>query len=501
MSADRPNVLIAMSDQHSPRLLGCYGNGVVRTPNLDRLAGGGVRFTDCYCPSPLCVPSRMSFMTARTPSRNRVWDNAHVLSSAIPTWPHYLGAAGYETALIGRMHFVGADQRHGFEKRPLGEFGACHPGAPVAGGEAYTRVPVEGCSQDRRAVEVAGTGTTIHEWFDRRVAEETVNYLREKAARPGGRPFAAVAGFVLPHNPYVAPRELLEYYLDRVDLPVAEEEQPASTMRHRRKRGYLDPEPIPAERVRLARAAYFALCELYDSILGRVLDALDETGLADNTLLIYCSDHGDMAGEHGLWCKSCYYQASAGVPLIARLPGTTPEGTTCDRVCNLMDLGPTLCELAGAGPMLDVDGSSLLPLVRGETPADWPDETFSELADLDSWPRRPDGGYQASRMVRSGKWKLWLDADGQELPPVLFDLEEDPDETRDLAGDEAHAALRDELLGKVSSGWDPKEVSRASAELAADRQVLRAWAREVKPPTPDALAVPRDWNEGDVQIL
>jgi choline-sulfatase len=490
-----------MSDQHSRQALGAGGSGPVRTPNLDRLAASGVTFTDAYCPAPLCVPSRMSFMTGRTPSRNRVWDNAHVLSSAIPTWAHYLGAAGYETALIGRMHFVGADQRHGFEKRPLGEFSACHPGAPVAGGEAYTRVPVEGCSQDRRAVEAVGTGTTINEWFDRRVAEETVCYLRSRASGGGGRPFAAVAGFVLPHNPYFAPRDLFEYYLDRVDVPDAGQSPPASTRRHMRKRGYLDPAEIPADRVRLARAAYLALCELFDSLFGEVLDALDETGLAENTLLVYCSDHGEMAGEHGLWCKSCYYEGSAGVPLIARLPGVTAAGSRTDAVCSLLDLGPTLCELAGAEPMTDVDGRSLLPLTGGRRPDDWPDETFSELADLEYWPRRPGSGYQASRMIRSGRWKLWLDADAEKLPPVLFDLQEDPGEKRDLGASPEHAEVRRGLLARLNEGWDPGEVARASAELTADREVLRAWGRAVKPPSPEALPVPADWSEDDVEFL
>jgi len=124
----RPNVLLIMTDQHSKHFLGSYGNDIVRTPNLDRLASEGMRFTSAYCPAPLCVPSRMSFMTSRTPSRNRVWNNEGILSSAIPTWAHVLTAAGYETSLIGRMHFKGLDTRHGFENRPIGEPGASPPG-------------------------------------------------------------------------------------------------------------------------------------------------------------------------------------------------------------------------------------------------------------------------------------------------------------------------------------------------------------------------------------
>ena len=150
-----PNILVIISDQHSRHFLGCCGNEVVRTPNIDRLASEGMLFTNAYCPSPLCVPSRMSFMTSRTPSRNRCWDNSHVLSSGIPTWAHALGAAGYETALIGRMHFVGPDQRHGFEKRPLGEFSARHPGAPLAGGPPWTRYSSAATGQSRESVMIS----------------------------------------------------------------------------------------------------------------------------------------------------------------------------------------------------------------------------------------------------------------------------------------------------------------------------------------------------------
>ncbi|KKK86020.1 hypothetical protein LCGC14_2767420 [marine sediment metagenome] len=188
MSTDRPNILILMSDQHSRGVLGCCPGQVVRTPHLDRLAAGGMRFTDAYCPSPLCVPSRMSFMTSRTPSRIGTWDNPHILSSGVPCWPHYLGQAGYESVLIGRMHFVGPDQRHGFESRPLGEPGACHPGAGSGWGQAWRRIPVESTGQSRKSAEIAGAGTTLYQWYDRQVAEATVEFLRRRASAPGARP-------------------------------------------------------------------------------------------------------------------------------------------------------------------------------------------------------------------------------------------------------------------------------------------------------------------------
>ncbi len=127
--SDKPNILLIMTDQHSKHVLGCYGNSLVGTPNLDCLAAEGMRFTDAYCPSPLCVPSRMSFMTSCTPSANEVWNNNHILHSGIPTWAKLLSSAGYETTLLGRMHFCGPDQGHGFEYRPVGEAGRGQAGS------------------------------------------------------------------------------------------------------------------------------------------------------------------------------------------------------------------------------------------------------------------------------------------------------------------------------------------------------------------------------------
>ena len=154
---DRPNILFILSDQHSKFHLGCYGDPLGRTPHLDRLASEGMRFANAYTPSPLCVPARMAFMTGRRPSANQVWSNDHILNSALPTWAHTLGAAGYETALLGRMHFVGPDQRHGFERRPIGEHTAPASGCGPTGRatvQEHSRASTSG--QTRECVEIAG---------------------------------------------------------------------------------------------------------------------------------------------------------------------------------------------------------------------------------------------------------------------------------------------------------------------------------------------------------
>ncbi len=475
----KPNLLFIMSDQHSKFHLGCYGDRLVRTPHLDRLASEGMSFTNAYTAAPLCVPSRMSFMTGRRPSANQVWTNDHILNSALPTWAHALGALDYETALIGRMHFIGPDQRHGFEHRPLGEYGANYPGAPKKGGPILKKIPGT-LGQTRACVETAGYGRTTYQDFDDKVARAACAYLEEKAQK-SERPFAAVAGFVLPHCPFFAPRKLYQYYYERVDVPLpsARERQwepPAITNFKKRRR--LD-QPLPMERIKVARAAYFGLCEYLDSKVGMILDKMDETGLRENTLVIYCSDHGEMAGEHGCWWKSNFYEGSVGVPLIARLPGVVPAEVQNPALCSLLDLAPTAVELAGGVSLPAADGHSLWRELQGERDGDRADSTFSELS--------TSHGDPPSRMVRKGPWKLYKCHD--DTPPALFNLEEDPEELNDLGTDPAHGPVRRSLLDRLYADWNPAHVAHRSAELTRDMQVLSKWGQRVKPSHPAALPV------------
>ena len=471
----RCNVLLIMSDQHSKYHIGCYGDPVVRTPNLDALAREGMRFTSAYCPSPVCITSRPAFMTGRYPSITHVWH------SGIPTWAHALGAAGYETAMIGRMDFRGPDMRRGFEKRPVGEYWA-HPGAtpPPLG-------HVGGDGQGRSGVERAGTGRTAFQAHDDIVADGALAYLEEKERDPGDRPFAAVVGFILPHCPFVAPKELFEYYYERVDVPQQTPEErrrePLAIQRFKKIRSIYD--PLPAERIRVARAAYFGLCECVDRHTGRILQVLEESGLDRNTLVIYTTDHGEMAGEHGCWWKSNFYEGSVGVPLIARLPGVVPAGTVKDTICNLMDLGPTLVEMAGADPMPAVDGRSIWPILSGGDDPGRPDETFSEHSHMiDGIP---------SRMIRRGPWKLYKYHDT--TPPVLYNLEEDPGEMEDLGSDLRYEGVRSELLDRLYADWDPERVIRENMEVHRDMALIVRWGEAVRPGHEDTFPVPEGANQ------
>lgn len=479
----RPNVLVIMSDQHSKFHIGCYGDNLVRTPHMDRMAAEGMHFDNVYCASPICVPSRMAFMTARRPSANRVWTNHHILSSAIPTWAHAMGAAGYETALVGRMHFVGSDQRHGFERRPIGEYCAQHPGASWEGSPRFRKMPPGVSGQGRVSVEHSGYGLCTYQAYDDMVVDSAIEYLDEKARDPGNRPFAAVAGFVLPHCPYIAPtKELFDYYYERVDVPQPTPEERRNAPEGIRKIKHIrDLEnPLPEERIRVARAAYFAMCEYFDSLVGRMLQKLEETGLDRNTLVVYCSDHGEMAGEHGLWSKGNYYEASVSVPMIARLPGVIPAGSVNDAICNLMDIGPTLVDMAGSDPMPATDGRSMWPLWRGEPIPDWTDETFSEH----HWEF-----FEApSRMIRKGPWKLYQC--NESTPPALFNLDDDPEELNDLGQDPRYGDIRETLMKRLYDGWDPAHVREEMANLDRDMRLISSWGKAVQPVHEDIVAVP-----------
>ena len=487
------NLLVIMSDQHSKSCLGAYGNPIIRTPNLDSLAAEGVRFDEAYCPAPICVPSRMSFLTSNSPSRNRVWDNSHMLDPNTPTWVHSLGAVGYRTSLIGRMHFVGKDQLGGFMERPLGEFSACPPGSEPDHQNLWSRIPVETAGQTRASVEMSGKGRTFYQWFDEQVTEAACAYLEGK--RDSQQPFAAVVGYVLPHCPFFAPDDLFDYYYPLVEAPTVPRDLPPTIKRFRRIRDLDDP-PISERRIRIARAAYFGMCEFLDQQIGKVLEALEANGLKEDTTVVYTSDHGEMAGTKGCWWKSSFYEESVSIPLIIRNPAKFGSSRSISQVCNLMDLGPTLCELGGGEPPPMIEGRSLLPLLKNEDSSEWENETFSEFVDTVG-----DSDYFAAKMIRSGPWKLWKYVDDENLPPALFNLNEDRAEENDLWGQPEYEEIGQTLLAKLEKNWNPKWVRPESRKNDRRYQALEAWGKRVKPKS-DELLVPPDIDlEADLDML
>lgn len=471
----RPDILYIMSDQHSRRVAGCYGDDAAITPNLDALAARGVSFDAAYCPSPICVPSRMSAFTGQWPFEQECWTLQDHLSSDRPTWMHSLGAAGYRPVLAGRMHSVGPDQHHGFAERLGGDAGPHWPGVPrqdlgmLAGAQG----------PERGSLERSGPGQSGYQLVDEEAADAACAYLRRVAeARQRGddTPLCLMLGLLLPHCPFVARSgdyARFEGSIDGPRLPPPDGEHP--WLRSWRTACGIDA-PDEAAVIR-ARTAYYALVMRMDMLIGRVLDALHQSGLGKNTLVVYCSDHGEQAGERGHWWKNTFYEESAGVPLVLSWPGQLPEGARRGHVANLVDVGATLIEAAGAPALPSSHGRSLLG-IAADARAPWTDTTFSEYV-TDNVAGFTGPKPTRQRMIRAGRYKLVV-IDGYR--PILHDLETDPDEMHDLACDPAHAPVRDALARAALSDWEPARIARTVARREAEKRILHAWAGAIRPP-------------------
>ncbi len=478
----KPNLLYIHSDQHNPYITGCYGDPIVATPNLDRLAQQGARFDAAYCCSPICVPSRMSMLTGQHPYQNQVWTNLHGLDSAIPTFAHGLGAAGYRSVLAGRMHVRGPDQLHGYADRLVGDHNPNYIGGPWndMGVLLGTETPV------RKTLATSGSGQVAYQLHDEDVANAAVDFLNrygvQKRGFPDAHPFSLSVGFMLPHPPYVPRKEDFERYDGCIPMP--RKPVPFNKINHpylRLWREHTGSETVSAEEARNTRTAYWALVDVVDQLVGQILHALEANGLADNTLIIYTSDHGDMMGEHGQWWKHLFYEESVRVPLIMAWPGMIPPGQQCERVVSALDVNATILDALGAPALPASPGRSLMGLVsphptpRAIAPERWDDVAFSEYCEDQYSP--PGGCYH--RMIRRGAWKL-IYYHGYE--PQLFNLRDDPDELIDRAQEPGLQEVRQALTRQVLDGWDPEAIQRCMADKRADNEILSAWAKNIQPP-------------------
>jgi len=471
----RPNLLFLFSDQHARRVAGCYGDPAAPTPRLDRLASEGVTFDNAYCPSPLCVPSRMSMLTGRHPFEQECWTNDDYLRSDAATWLHAAGAAGYRPVLAGRLHSMGPDQLHGYAERMVGDH------SPNWGGVPRHDLGVLEKANDpwRESLERSGIGQSAYQVKDVETARAACDYLRTfaRARRSGnGDAFCLTAGFLLPHPPYVAWREDYEHFAGIVPPPAhAAPPDPPHAWEQwwRENRGIRDIDPAVVAR---ARTAYYGLVHRLDILIGEVLDCLAQEGLADDTLVVYTTDHGDQLGERGLWWKHTLYEDSVRVPLVMRWPKRLPQGERRSHVVDLLDVAATMTAALGGPPLPHGHGRDLMPIAR-DAPAAWTDEVFCEHC-TDTVPAWTGGRSTQQRMVRRGAWKLIY---SHGYPVQLFDLANDPHERRDLASSPEHATTRATLEARVLDGWDPEAISARIRERRRDKDILDAWARNVRP--------------------
>jgi len=439
------NLLLIMSDEHSREVAGCYGNPIVRTPNLDALADRGVVFENAYCNSPICVPSRASLATGDYVHRTGYWDSAAPYDGRIPSWHHRVRDAGHEMVSIGKLHFRSADDDNGFSD-------VRHPIYVVDGvGDVHglLRTDKRIRTVARGLAAEAGRGQSAYTRFDTRVAETTVRWIREH--RNDERPWVMFSSMLSPHYPLVAPKEFYDLYA-RVDLPRPRLYRQADRPRHpvidhyRETWNYGD--FFDEERLEVGLNAYYGLCSFLDFQIGRILDALRDSGRANDTLVIYTSDHGESLGNRGLWGKSVMYEESSGVPLLVSGPGINP-GTRCSTPVSLVDIYPTVVEtVCGELDARErrLPGNSLIALAREQSPDR---VVFSEMHD--------DGSMTGEFMVRENAWKLVHYVD---YPAQLFDLSTDPFEQTDLAGRPETQAVQGRLYDRLHKIVDPESVNR-----------------------------------------
>jgi len=460
------NVLFLLSDQHRPSSVGCLGDPVAQTPNIDSLANTGTRFSQAYCSNPVCTPSRASILTGLYTHHHRTWSNATPWPFEIRTMAHHFSRSGYISGLIGKMHFVDA-QTHGFDYRLdfndwfqyLGpktqlyadELGRRNSGSglPIVDdlwsdfGDpwiGHRRV------DNRQGLVHVGRASLIAErdHFESFVSRESIRFMKRFA---GKHPFFLIASYLKPHDPFMPPETWARrFQADDMKLPATygkvDLAKVPAEIRQRIENHGPSPELKDQAAARQRIAMYYANLAHLDECIGRVLTALRELGLEDDTIVVYSSDHGEMLGEHGLWQKFVFYEPSAGVPLIFRVPGLTHAGAVCSQPVSQVSLMATFLDLCGIPIPAGLDGPPLTPLLRDPRHVR-PAAVYAQFALRTR---------NARAMIRDGDWKYCHYAGDT---PELYNLRSDPQEMTNLAGDPAHRGRMDELRARLLAWHDP----------------------------------------------
>jgi len=458
--AKAKNLLVIMSDEHNPRVMAHAGDPVVHSPNLDALAARGTRFNAAYTPSPICVPARAAFATGQPVHVSQCWDNAIAYDGRMKSWHHALRDRGHRVASIGKLHFQGHEgQDYGFTEMimPMQITNGTGDVTLLIRDPADVR---EGAA--KKLLAQAGPGESEYTQYDRRVTAAAEEWLKGAAKQKQDKPWVLFVSMVAPHFPLTAPQEHYDRYINATlprpklwDAPAEERLAHPQIRNYARRSDHFRHFRTEADLQR-ALAGYYGLVSFMDENVGKILKALAEAGFADDTRVIYTSDHGDNLGARGLWGKCTMYEESARIPMILAGPDV-PQGGASGTPVTLLDVSATILDAVGAGDAiaeLGLPGKSLLSL------ADAPDEDRAALSQLHT--NTPDGFYML-RMLRH-KYVHYVNA-----PPQLFDLEADPEELHDLAGDPAHAALLHAMEARLRAMLDPDEVD---AEAKAAQAVM-----------------------------
>jgi len=473
-----PNILFIQVDQLTAASLKAYGNPVCQSPNLDWLADNGAVFDTAYCNFPLCAPSRFSMAAGQLCSAIGAYDNAAEMPASVPTYAHYLRRLGYQTSISGKMHFIGPDQHHGFETRLTPDlYPADFSWVPNWGDEGKRD------TNDPRSVLTSGVcERTVQIDFDEEVTHQARRHLYEIARSDDQRPFFMQVSYTHPHEPYLCRQEYWDLYeeldtgLPRVGT-LQEDQHDAHSLRLLKDFGMLNFE-FTEDDIRRSRRAYFGAISYLDQMVGQLLQTLEGIGAADNTAILFTSDHGDMQGERGMWFKKHFFEWSLRVPLFLYAPWIAPQRVA--EFASLVDVLPTLVGIAGGEKVVDrcepLEGMDLTGLLdRGNPPPQR--AIYAEyLAEATAAP---------IFMIRRGQYKyISSTAD----PALLFDVDADPDELNNLAELPEHAERVHAFDAEIEQKWD-------SAELAAD--IVSSQKRRRFIIESQQQGTPVRWNHGE----
>ena len=450
---EKPNILIFMTDHQR-------GDTVLPehpciTPNLDKLAAEGLIFTNAFCPSPHCCPARATFHSGLYPSRHGVWNNvcndqalSRGLADGVRLWSEDLAEAGYRLIWSGKWH-VSVEESPADRGWEEGFVSAAAGTTHAPTWDRYRELAARPEQAERGEGEILRPGYGTYRLYgssgertnahDERVVAGAVKAIPEAAA--GERPWAMFVGAIAPHDPYMVPQRYLDLYdPEAVPLPPSFEDDLADKPRIYKRMRAMCFGQLSQREVRQAIRHFWAYCSYLDDLFGQLLAALAATGQAANTLVLYCSDHGDYCGDHGLFAKGIpCFRGAYHVPAVIRWPaGIASPGRRVDRFVSLADFAPTFTELAGCAPQTNLTGKSLAPFLRNQTPPDWRDEIHTQCNGVEL--------YYTQRSVTTGRYKYVFNGfDDDEL----YDLRTDPHEMRNLADDPQYDPVKRDLLRRM----------------------------------------------------